>query len=177
MTTPAALPVWEKPPYYWGFSPDGDYLLYSRHRDSSLLEEANWQAFDKKLATKVAELDLGPPPPRFDAEGTALPEGWYYWFRAGSDLVGWIEYLLLRQEAPPELVALAAELLKDLDGYPILDEAVYETLTDNAICEHWDHCNLSDRVELCHSAGCSVFASRHDAIPEKVYGSLSEVFI
>ena len=36
------MQAWEHPSDYGGFSPDGDFVLLSQHRDSDVLSRSNW---------------------------------------------------------------------------------------------------------------------------------------
>ncbi|MDE2098485.1 MAG: hypothetical protein KGL39_14625 [Patescibacteria group bacterium] len=86
----SALQTWSVPPYYAGFSPAGDYVLYTRTRDSRILEESNWS---------ILCAALGAEPYDGGAENFEDRPAVYHW-RAGHWAVGWVEYLMIRADAP-----------------------------------------------------------------------------
>lgn len=72
--------AWKHPECYGGFSPDGDYLILSRHRDSDILSESNWAvacdacvahgAFDQDSSTCVS---IGKPDRDYDGREPVEP--------------------------------------------------------------------------------------------------------
>ena len=95
---------WTHPSEYHGFSPDGDYLIYSQNRDSSICEEVNYELIFSELK-------------RLDKENA-------YDFRASHWACGWIEYILIKKDSPQPLKDKAAEIIQSLSDYPILDDHV-----------------------------------------------------
>lgn len=156
------LPTWEHPSNYGGFSPDGDYLVYSRNRDSSILENSNYEIILSEL--KEAESNL--------ENNTDKP--FVYDFRANHWGCGWVEYILISKNSPDSLQALVAEIIGALQDYPIYSESDYSEKQYEAICEYWENMSISERVDYCSDNGESIFAARHNSIPEEVFDKLNE---
>lgn len=160
MNNPYELPVWEHPRDYGGFSPDGDFIIYSRSRDSSILENCNYEGILEELQ-KINEENEG------DSEAV-------YDFRAGHWAVGWVEYIIVAQNAPEAVQKRAYEILAALSDYPVLDEMEYSQHQYDAICEYWENLDLSWRIYECQKADISIFAARHDGIPREVFDEFSQ---
>ena len=165
------MPVWKHPEYYAGFSPDGDYVLYARHRDSSILDNSNFECLKEHLMKAVKDPNLGEAPPRKDpSDWYDIPEGWIYDWSASCWAHGWREYLMVRADAPEELLKVAQEIHDDLtNNYPVFNDDDYSHRQDEAICEFWGRMSISERVYLCQKAEVSVFTARHEEIPVEVY--------
>ena len=154
------LPQWEHPRDYGGFSPDGDYLIAAQNRDSDALERSNFdrikadlEAFDERLQSDDCEY-------------------YVYTFTANHWAVGWVEYLLIKQDAPDALQRQAYEILGALSDYPVYDESHFSELEFNEASEYWEQLPVSERVELCQRFNCNIFSARHDWIPRDDNGCL-----
>lgn len=135
-----------------GRKPTG-YVIYSRNRDSSILEETNF--------TGILE-DLG-------GEGDFVKV-----IRHGHWACGWIEYITVSDEAPNTLLDQCVEIGRALSNYPIWEEQAYSNAQWEAIGNYWEGANLKYRVHLCQEAGVSVFAARRDEVPSEVYDRLTD---
>ncbi len=177
--TQITLPKWTTPDSYFGFDPVGDYVLYSRHRDSTLLTESNWECLQQELETIIE--DLPKPNTRYKrtyyGEEEELPSDWLYVWSASHWAVGWVEYLMIREDAPQELIEKADELYHYLKNeYPILDDDDYSQRQDEAIYQFWQDCTLEERMEYCRKTDDSIFAARRDdEIPPDVYDYLRDM--
>ena len=176
-TTEICMPVWKTPDSYFGYNPVGDFVLYSRHRDSELMVESNWDCLQESLNKIIKTL----PEPNirtqkdYYGEDEELPSGWMYSWEASHWAVGWVQYLMIRHDAPEVLIEAADEMYNALRDYPILDEEDYSERQDNAIYKYWQDCSIKERIEYCKESGDSIFAARRDNhIPEDVYSSLYE---
>lgn len=158
------LETWKHPDCYGGFSPDGDYLILSRHRDSQLLDESNWDVACKSLNAEA--YDGG-------REGFATRPTVYHW-RAGHWAVGWIECLMVRADAPDNVLNEAGEIVCSLADYPVLSDDDYSEREYAAICDYWGRLPVADRVHELQRAGLCIFAARRDALPEDPAGALFE---
>ena len=164
------LTVWSTPSYYFGFSPVGDYLLYSKNRDSSLLDESNFDAIKKSF--KHLNIDA----PQFEySTGDESLGGYLYEFRASHCIVGYVDYLLLRQDAPQEYLDIATAVEDRLDCYPILDEQDYGERQHDTIISFWFSLPIRDRIEKCKDCGESIFSAR--SLPESVYSCLMDEIV
>lgn len=139
---------WAHPECYTGFSPNGDYLIYTQNRDSTILENCNYTLIldQLKKLSKTIETDNDKP--------------FAYDFRAGHWGCGWVEYILIRKDSPDKLKQLAGEFICTLSDYPILDECKYTELQCDAVSKYWDDCALSEKIEWCKESNLSCFAAR-----------------
>jgi hypothetical protein len=127
-----------------------DFVLLSRTRDSGVLDNSNFDCAIKALGGESETV---------------------YTLRFGHWAVGWVEHLFI-DSVDKHAVKIAEEIESALADYPVLDESDYSDREWNLAAEIWEHMSISDRVELCQEYRLSVFAARHDWIPEKDNGSL-----
>lgn len=156
--------AWKHPDCYGGFSPDGDYCILSRHRDSLLMDESNWEEACEELNAEA--YDGGNE--HFDPRPTV-----YHW-RAGHWAVGWVECLMVRADAPQATLDAAGEILCSLADYPILNEDAYSEREFNAVCDYWERCSVRERAEYCKEHNISIFAARRAELPRDDNGYLYE---
>lgn len=167
---------WEQPDSYGGFSPVGDYLVVTRTRDSSCRENSNYEVAFKCLRT-VAE-PFGEPPEGerehiyYGWGGEGNDNQWVYDFRASHWACGWVEYLLVRADAPDEILAEAAEIFTSLKEYPVLDECDVSDRETEAAMNYWKGLPLRWRLDEWKSTyehmgnpDTSYFVIRHDDAP------------
>lgn len=154
--------AWTTPDCYGGFNPVGDYVILSRHRDSDLVTESNWDVACQSL--NAVDYD--------DAEFDSRPP--VYTFRAGHWAVGWVEYLLVRPDAPEETLKEAGEIICALADYPILSDDDHSEREFEEMCRTWEEATVSDRVYYLQKAGQCIFAARRDELPEDSNGALRE---
>lgn len=161
------LTRWEHPSDYGGFSPDGDFLILSQHRDSSALDRSNYVCAFEELKRVAAQF---PDVPEDYDDGR---EGWVYDFRAGHWAVGWVEYLLVRSDAPEEVLQAAADIVCSLADYPVLDEGHFSELEYSEAAAYWAGLSLRWRLDALKRSGsdASIFSIRHDEPPggEEMY--------
>lgn len=146
--------VWERPDSYMGYNPEGEYCIVSRHRDSSVLGISNYE----RIKEDVERL----------AESLNSRDSVYSW-QASHWGVGWIEYLMLKEDSPQELKDFVSDILIGLDEYPVYDESDFSDREWNQAESVWKDCfNVRERVGLikkyCDS-DVSIFAARRDSIP------------
>jgi hypothetical protein len=154
--------AWKTPDSYGGFNPVGDYLILSRNRDSSILEESNWAVACASLGAvdhDSGNLESRPP---------------VYTFRAGHWAVGWVEHLLVRPDAPDATLKEAGEIICSLADYPVLSDEDYSEREFNASAEIWERASVADRVYYLQRAGLPIWSARRDTLPDDPTGSLSE---
>ena len=148
------LEKWEHPDSYAGHSPTGDYVIYARNRDSTILENTNYKLILDELEALNPE-SLADDPPVYD-------------FRAGHWAVGWVEYIIVKANAPANIIKAAEEIVCALADYPVYDEDAYTNAQMEAIDEYWEGLSPRDKAEYCKDNGASIFAFRHDRMPEQV---------
>jgi hypothetical protein len=156
--------VWERPDSYYGHNPVGDYVIYTRHRDSTIMENVNFEIALERLEAIEKKY-----------EETLTDEQQVYDFSTNHCAVGWVEYLIVPQCAPEEVIQEAAKIICSLADYHCLDDDKYTEKQQESILEFWQRCSLADRVEWCQDAGASIFAARRDDdIPVEVDNCMNQ---
>jgi hypothetical protein len=142
---------WETPSSYAGFNPVGDIVVLTRHRDSDALSRSNWEVGLEQLREAAA----------------ACPEAVYDW-RASHWAVGWVDYLMVRRDAPEAVLEAAAEILDALADYPALCDDHWSNLEWNELSDYWAGLCTRDRAEIIRDSGstASLFAARRDYLPD-----------
>lgn len=172
--TEITLDVWETPGDYGGYDPVGHYGVASQHRDSDTLSRSNWQVSCQRLAEAAGIEEV----PFLEGGWSTGPDdapSVYQWC-AGHWAVGWVEYLMVRPDAP-EAVLEAAQAIKDkLREYPVLDEDHWSELQWTERCNYWTSLSVRDRARLIRDSGAdvSIFAARRDELPCDDSGQLDE---
>lgn len=170
--------AWKTPSSYAGFSPIGDYLVYAKHRQSHLLDECNYDVALKWLRKVEEKFDPPPEMPRehiyYGARGEGNDYSWVYTWSASCSLVGWHEYLMVRADAPTEILDLAEAILKDLDGYPVLDDDLFCQLEWDQTMKYWEDMSIRERLDTLQDLYRhepqhmpSIFAVRDDCLPSR----------
>lgn len=159
--------AWETPRHYFGFSPIGDYCVMTRHRDSDALTRSNW-AEACKLLGAVAYDD--------GREGFATRPAVYHW-RAGCSMVGWIEYLMVRTDAPADILERADNMLGELAQYPVLNDDALSELEYEEASAFWESLDVRERARMIAETECgaSIFAARRAELPRDDSGALFEL--
>ena len=117
---PKHLKLWKRPECYIGAEWSEYYVVIGRHRDSALLDSHNFDVIQERLEAiekKYSEWDN--PPTDYDIAMLVNPNE-NHW------AVGWIEWIGIHKDAPPELIEAADSLLAKLEDYPILNEDALE---------------------------------------------------
>lgn len=159
--------MWVTPKDYAAFDAKADpvshYNIYGRHRDSTILENCNYDEI-------LGYLEI--------LSGIHGCRDKVYDFRAGHWAVGWVEEIIVEKDAHDAVLIQAAEYLSALSDYPILDEQKYSDTQFDAVCDYWISLTTSERMVYCTEHDVSVFASRRDHIPNPVFDDLiqSEMF-
>ena len=127
------LTPWKHPADYGGFSPDGDYVILSVHRDSDCLDRSNWIRACEILGAE----DYNAEHPHYGRTADDYPDRPnVYTFRAGHWAVGWVEYLLVRYDAPDSVLTEAREIVCSLADYPVLDESHYSDMEHDEMADY-----------------------------------------
>lgn len=184
--------AWEHPESYGGHSPQGDYVVYARNRDSDCLSESNYagilEALQELYETPEMQaayeiVEAKERNPNHDSGGLWESQDSYpfvYDFRAGHWACGWVEYIIVRKDSPKEILDLAESILSDLSDYPVYNEDDFSERERNYADEVWRDCyNVEERIELIKewSPGTSIFAARRDYLPADDTGALLERMI
>jgi hypothetical protein len=156
---------WQRPSHYGGFNPEGDFFVFARTRDSNIIDRCNWlvmlEVFER-LNTEHAPKwfenpDLGSGNERFA-----------YTFVASHWGVGWVEYLLLRQDAPEEFQQVASDFLATLEFYPVLDDERLFMMEHEEAQQCWDHSGYRERMRIYREVRPhdSFFSVRRAEVPD-----------
>jgi len=81
---------------------------------------------------------------------------------------GWFEIIIVNPRAGKTMRKVLS-IEQRLADYPILDEDDFSRREWEEMTETWDSMPISERMEICAKTGNSIFAARHDEIPENVY--------
>jgi hypothetical protein len=136
---------WDSSVNFIGEKPNG-YSVYSRNRESSILENTNFEECLNRLGGESEWVEI------------VCHKHW---------ACGWIEYLMLKENAPHTLIEIAIETTKELDAYPILNEHLYTEAQLDSMQTYWDNLSIKERIDYCKDAGISIFAARH-SLPQKI---------
>jgi hypothetical protein len=145
---PANIPYYA----YFGDLPLGETwaTTFSHHRDSDDLDESNWEVITNDLIDRFPE-------------DTQI-EGSSHW------AVGWSESLCVRMldenKEPTEAALAVIEWKEALEHYPVADEEDYSRREWETANENWRWTGMRTRIKLCAEQGISIFAARHDCIPQ-----------
>tara|TARA_R110001592_G_scaffold60652_3_gene184612 strand:+ start:200 stop:691 length:492 start_codon:yes stop_codon:yes gene_type:complete len=153
------LNKWETPDSYAGHNPVGDYMIYSRTRDSSIMENSNYELILKELSDLAETFD------NLRDDG----EPYVYDFRAGHWACGWVEEIIIRKDAPKEIIERAKEIDAALSDWPIYSDDDYYERQLNEMRRYWNDIDIEERVEWLQESGESIFLARNDDhIPESL---------
>lgn len=87
---------------------------------------------------------------------------------------GWYEIIIVNPD-DKDKVKIAKEIEAKLEGYPVLDEDDFSEREWEEANEVWCNCyDLQERIELCAENNISIFATRHDCIPQDDDGNIFE---
>lgn len=125
------------------------YVVLTRSRDSSTLEESNWRSALKRLGGEG------------ESETVQI-------YRFGHWACGWWEALCVTGAS----IAAGEEIYQELQQYPVVDEADCSMLEFDNAAEAWEHSSISEKVRLCQEHNISVFAARRNVLPEDPTGNL-----
>lgn len=132
------------------------YHVYTRLRDSEIIDESNWEEILKLLGGEGND------------NGVEI-------IRHGHWACGWVEYLLV-DPTVTDSVRIAEDIVRRLKAYPILNEDDFSSREWLQAENTWKEMSLQDRFELCKSLNIPVLKIRHDYLPEDNDGSLLEWF-
>jgi hypothetical protein len=162
---PKYLKLWKCPKYYIGKHWPEYYVVTGRNRDSGLLDNHNFDVIVEALR-EVAE---------------KMPDWkekiWDKWLISPYEshwAVGWVEWIGIHKDAPPQLIDTADKLLGELEDYPTLNEDELSEKEWTAAQEFWERMSVKERLELCQKNRCSIFAARHPWIPQDDNGGIFE---
>jgi len=153
---------WKRPQCYIGQEYNDYIVVYSRTRDSSILENVNYETILETLErdSRMSSSSIDDDELVFDVRDS-------HW------ACGWVEYILVSKYASERVLCAVYEILRALSNYPVLCDETYSNACYDAILNHWESADTEDRIEMCDSASESIFAARRNEIPEGVFDYLS----
>jgi len=152
-----AIERWTRPDSFlaWSdswFYTDKAFVFLSRHRDSDLLTESNFECGLREIGGESDTVNV---------------------VRESHWAVGWVEWIAIH-ESDTKALAIADEILCALSDYPVVDEGDFSEREYEAAQDYWSDLNISERVDLCRDAGLSIFAARSEFIPQGDNGFIYE---
>lgn len=147
---PKHLKRWSLPRDYAGASWPEMYVFLGRHRDSDAVDRSNFAVALRELGGESETVQV---------------------IREGHWAVGWVEWIGI-EETDADSLAKADAMMERIGEYPLLDEMHYSELQWTEAGDYWASLRVFERLELCQRFGLSIFAARHDYIPQDDNGSL-----
>jgi len=137
------LKLYERPQYYIGDTWYGWYPVYSRTRDSGVLDRANYQVILmglRELDSELVESEVDSRNEDSAGDSTVTDT------RCSHFLCGWVETVYVHS-SNVRACELADKMLSDLQDYPVLDEDLLCELESEACNDIWSSLDASDRIE------------------------------
>jgi len=150
-----ALTRWTMPDSYFGAEWPEYFVFLSQSRDADALTRSNFECGLESLGGESETVIV---------------------VREGHWAVGWIEWIAIH-ESDADAILKAEDMLCALSDYPVLNESHFSELEHSEAENTWQKMPIKYRVELCQDAGISVFAARHDWIPQCDNGFIYESLI
>lgn len=127
---------WKHDSNYIGEDYSDCYVILTKHRDSSLIVESNFESVRRDIEF-------------YYPESTIV-------VRLNHWAVGWIEMLLIHS-SQTEALAEADQIVYKLDNiYPIYDEDDYTSRVWDTANQIWDNAPEWEREEICEAIGVSL---------------------
>lgn len=169
------LKPWVRPENYIGATWYGWYAGLGHHRESSTLDESNFQVFYERLkALPEIEVDDTINAGSHWNPRTFLNISGVQIVRESHPMVGWVEWVAIH-ESNTAALELAEELMAKLEDYPALDEEHWSMMEAELVDGYWAKMPLQERIQYCQDAEESIFAARRDWPTGKVFDRLREV--
>lgn len=131
ITKPKYLKLWKRPANYIGAEWKGYYVFLGRHRDSSALGRANFDAALKAIGGELT---------RDDGTEMVCVVNENHW------TVGCFEWIAIHESAADALTKADAIMAK-LEDYPVVDEDLFSQYEETEAQEIWANCyNAGERV-------------------------------
>lgn len=165
------LNIWSRPDHYAGYNPEGHILVVATHRDADALQRTNWDAAATRLLEAAGMESVGTLDSEkggfWNAPDPSTAPMVYQW-SASSSLIGWIQYLMVRPDAPQAVIDEAQAIADDLAAYPALDEDAWSQLEYEETSNYWAEMSPRDRAIVIRKSGsnASIFAARRDYLPD-----------
>lgn len=150
-----AIKRWTRPDNYTGENWPEYFVFLGQSRDSNALERSNFRIGLGELGGESETVHV---------------------VREGHWAVGWVEWIAIHQDNPAAVLA-ADQMLCALSDYPVLNDEDFSELELEDAALAWEQMPIRYRVKLCAECGISIFAARHDSMPQDPDGRLTEKLI
>ena len=147
-----AIKRWNRPDHYAGADWPEYFVFLGQHRDSDSITRSNFIVGLRELGGESE---------------TVIVVRERHW------AVGWVEWIGIHESDEARIIE-ADEMLCAIESYPVLSDDHHGQMEWDEACEQWEMMPLRYRVELCRDAGVSIFAARHDYIPDDDSGYIFE---
>jgi len=164
---PIHLQPYSVPSNYFGTTWHGWYAVAGMSRDSDTIERSNFRVIEKALRA-IPDVEV---PGTEDPSDSLLAESGVQVTRCNHFAVGWVDTIYVHG-SHEEALKLADKLVGAIADYPILDECDHGTLELEQAADCWERFSLRDRVDACARFDVSIFAARHNEVPEDPRGEL-----
>lgn len=134
---------WTRPDNYIGCDFTGYLIAAQVNRDSSLMEQHNFEV----MAEQLLQFESGEE------------EANVFITRQSHFLCGWIDFLMIHEDNIPA-IAVAEQLHEQLENYPVLEEDRYCEKEWEEACEYWEGMSLSWRIHYTQKYNLSPFSVR-----------------
>jgi hypothetical protein len=131
---PEHLKLWKLPDSYFGAEWYDFYVFLGRCRDSKALSRANFDAALKRLAAL--------PPWQGEDTSTYSRQA----IRESHWAVGWVEWIAIHKD-DTDALKLADEIKERMDGYPVVDEDLWQKYEDEEADNLWRCFSWRERLK------------------------------
>ncbi|WP_422451933.1 hypothetical protein [Endozoicomonas sp. ALC066] len=145
------------PENYSGFEPVGHFYVYSRTRDSGIIENSNYEMILEELTKKWGDV--------------------VYDYRASHWGCGWVETILMKPDAPEKAQKHLYEILGALSDSPVYCEQDYSERVEDEACDLWYSTSDSEKEDYCSGVGVDLKNVGMDwcEIPDELQEEFREV--
>ena len=169
--------AWVRPSNYVGKDWTGYFIVVSQNRDSGTLEKVNFETARKLLSKWEGEEVNATQPGDIPCEDLQVTVA-----TANHWAVGWVESLLIHEDASEDALIEAAEIICSLADYPCLDDEKLFELEDAEAAETWNrYTGESEKVRIAKRLGLPFpnLAARwsFETVNEKTDGRLKDYLV
>lgn len=154
---PENLERWTRPSHFaawdsgWQYS-RAAFVFLGRNRDSDILTESNFECALRELGGESDTVKI---------------------VRESHWASGWLEWIAIH-ESDCKALECADSIVAALADYPVLNDIDFSEREWNTAQNYWAELPLRERIEICRNAELSIFAARHDCIPQGDNGYIYE---
>lgn len=142
---PEHLEKWHWAENYFGEDYSDYFVAGGQHRDSDCIGKSNFECTLEMLGGESKHVIVT---------------------RANRWAVGWIENILIHEDAPKKLLEKAEEIICILSEYPVLDDVHYYEMVEYERQNYWEFMSMNNRINALKDVNENIFKARHDKYPE-----------